>query len=298
MDGALRLSLFQIEMLLRFPSSVNGSINLKLHHEARGQAHRLPIDSGNSLKQRYPSYLSAMNMATATVAKQGLLPPRLIDFFARFPPRLYGAYFTGQSIPTIKEKIALRGNKKTGEAPISTSTTKSIEQSLQSSTIVPEFLETTISEATSTIQSSSEVPQLEPLKDPETSENLFDLDPTTDKLEPNPFLPYRNPATGHWRGPRISLRRQAELFKLARLYGVEPLLPPSIKATAFKEQRLLERGLAVKGTGEGEKVKGHKWEREMGGMLQKRIEAMEKMPALVREWKQRGNGRGWKKYPK
>lgn len=239
-----------------------------------------------------------MNMATASVAKQGLLPPRLIDFFARFPPRLYGAYFTGQSIPTVKEKIALRGNKKTGEAP---TTTKSIEQNALASAVVPESLETTISEATTTTQSSpssSGVPKLKPLKDPKTSENLFDLDPKTDKLEPNPFLPYRNPATGHWRGPRISLRRQAELFKLARLYGVEPLLPPSIKATAFKEQRLLERGLAVKGTGEGEKVKGHKWEREMGGMLQKRIEAMEKMPALVREWKQRGNGRGWKKYPK
>lgn len=230
-------------------------------------------------------------MAAVRAAQEGLLPSRLIDFFARFPPRLYGTYFTGQSIPTVKEKIALHGNKKTGEAP-----TTSVEQ--KSSTTASEPLQTTIAEAESTVLSSSSIPELEPLKDPETSENLFDLDPKTDRLEPNPFLPYRNPATGHWRGPRISLRRQAELFKLARLYGVEPLLPPSIKATAYKEQRLLERGLAVKGTGQGEKVKGHKWEREMGGMLQKRIEAMEKMPALVREWKQRWNGRGWKKYPR
>lgn len=230
-------------------------------------------------------------MATAVAAKEAVhLHPRLLDFFARFPPRLYGTYFTGQSIPTVKERIASDGNKKTGEAP------KSPEQKLPTTTGASSRIKpATIKSVTPASKSNS---QLSPLIDPETSDTLFDIDPTTDKLEPNPFLPYRNPATGHWRGPRVSLRRQAELFKLARLYGVEPLLPPSIKATVYKEQRLLERGLAVKGTGEGEKVKGHKWEREMGSLLQKRIEAMEKMPGLIREWRMRGNGRGWKKYPR
>jgi large subunit ribosomal protein L25 len=105
---------------------------------------------------------------------------------------------------------------------------------------------------------------------------------------------------------------------LARENGIEELLPPGQKSTAFKQARILERGLRVKGTGEGQKVKGHKWERHVGATLEKRRVAMENMPELVREWKQvrfqvlvpkglgilvltclqRGHGRGWKKYPK
>jgi len=94
------------------------------------------------------------------------------------------------------------------------------------------------------------------------------------------------------------LRRQAELVKLAKKYNIEELLPPGRKSTAFKEQRILQRGLRIKGTGEGQKVKGHKWERNVGATLEKRRVAMEKMPEIIREWKQRGHGRGWKKYPK
>lgn len=94
------------------------------------------------------------------------------------------------------------------------------------------------------------------------------------------------------------MRRQAELVKLAKKYNIEELLPPGRKSTAFKEQRILQRGLRIKGTGEGQKVKGHKWERNVGATLEKRRVAMEKMPEIIREWKQRGHGRGWKKYPK
>jgi large subunit ribosomal protein L25 len=86
--------------------------------------------------------------------------------------------------------------------------------------------------------------------------------------------------------------------KLAKAHGVEALLPPGRKSTAFKEQRVLEQGLRVRGTGEGQKVKGHKWERRMGAKLDVRRKAMENMPEMIREWKQRGHGRGWKKYPK
>lgn len=231
-------------------------------------------------------------MATAVQQVKGtVLHPRLLNFFARFPPRLYGVHFTGERIPTVAEKIAIEGNKKTGEGQTLA------RQSLTTKTGTSSRIKA--AGINRTVPAASSNPELSsPLIDPETSDTLFDIDPTTDELEPNPFLPYRNPATGHWRGPRWSLRRQAELFKLARLYGVESLLPPSVKATEYKEKRLLERGLAVKGTGVGEKVKGHKWEREMPGLLQKRIEAMEKMPGLIREWRMRGNGRGWKKYPR
>ena len=48
----------------------------------------------------------------------------------------------------------------------------------------------------------------------------------------------------------------------------------------------MEKGLRVKGTGEGQKVKGHKWERTMNATLEKRRKAMEEMPEMIRLWKQ------------
>jgi Mitochondrial ribosomal protein mL59 len=42
----------------------------------------------------------------------------------------------------------------------------------------------------------------------------------------------------------------------------------------------------VKGTGEGQRVKGHKWERQMPAKLEARRKAMEGMPEMIRQWKQ------------
>lgn len=53
----------------------------------------------------------------------------------------------------------------------------------------------------------------------------------------------------------------------------------------------------VKGTGEGQKVKGKSWERTMKGRLELRRQAMLNMPQMIQEWKQKGHGRGWKKWP-
>lgn len=108
----------------------------------------------------------------------------------------------------------------------------------------------------------------------------------SDSKHPNPFLPRKNFRTGKWFGPRIGLRRQAELVKLAIKYNVEALLPPGRKSTEFKETRRAERGLAIKGTGIGQKVKGHKWERTMEARLEDRRKAMMEMPEMIRLWKQ------------
>lgn len=75
-------------------------------------------------------------------------------------------------------------------------------------------------------------------------------------------------------------------MKLAIRYNVEGLLPPGTKSTEYKETRRAERGLQVKGTGVGQKVKGHKWERTMEGRLEDRRKAMMEMPELIRLWKQ------------
>lgn len=78
---------------------------------------------------------------------------------------------------------------------------------------------------------------------------------------PNPFLPHKHVATGKWQEPEYSLRRQAELVKLAREEGVEELLPFTNKGTEERIRKRVEEGLRVKGTGVGQKVKGHLHER-------------------------------------
>lgn len=102
---------------------------------------------------------------------------------------------------------------------------------------------------------------------------------------PNPFRSQKNLETGRWHEPIYSLRRQADLVKMARANGVEELLPPTSKGTEARIQKRAEHGLRVRGTGVGQKVKGKKWERTMNTRLGKRREAMENMPALINEWK-------------
>jgi large subunit ribosomal protein L25 len=103
---------------------------------------------------------------------------------------------------------------------------------------------------------------------------------------PNPFLPTKNFATGRWHGPVYGLRKQADLVKLASTHGVVDLLPWTIKKPGEKEARRIERGLTVKGTGEGQRVKGKLWERTLKGRLEMRRQAMLDMPRLIQEWKQ------------
>jgi len=76
------------------------------------------------------------------------------------------------------------------------------------------------------------------------------------------------------------------LTKLARNHGVEELLPYTIKKAEERAKRREEHGLRVKGTGTGQRVKGHEWERTLKGRLEKRRQAMLEMPDLVREWKE------------
>lgn len=102
----------------------------------------------------------------------------------------------------------------------------------------------------------------------------------------NPFQPRFNAITGRWQGPVFSLRRQADLCKLAARHGVEELLPYSIKKSGERARRREENGLRVKGTGVGQRVKGKEWERGLKGKLEERRQAMLKMPEMIQQWKQ------------
>ncbi|ODH42285.1 hypothetical protein ACO22_01226 [Paracoccidioides brasiliensis] len=199
-------------------------------------------------------------MATKQAATGVLenLPIRLRNFFARFPPQIYSAHALGA---TTK---ALEGVEAPAPAPSPYNPSRSAKTS-------------------------------------KLNKSTFSLSQTflrSDPEHPNPFLPYKNPETGRWRGAMISLRRQNELVKLAAKYGVEELLPPSRKSTIYKETKAVEKGLRIRGTGIGQKVKGHKWERTIETRLEERRKAMMGMPEMIRMWKQRGHGRGWKKYPR
>ncbi|THV55618.1 hypothetical protein BGAL_0006g00720 [Botrytis galanthina] len=114
----------------------------------------------------------------------------------------------------------------------------------------------------------------------------------------SPFRPHKHPVTGKWHDPVFSLRRQADLCKLARQHGVEELLPLSVKSTEEKLRKRMENGLRVKGTGVGQRVKGKESERTLKSRLEKRRKAMLEMPQMIQTWKERGHGRGWKKWPK
>ncbi|KAI5957359.1 MRPL25 [Candida jiufengensis] len=43
----------------------------------------------------------------------------------------------------------------------------------------------------------------------------------------NPFFPNKNPETGKWHSSQYSRRRSADLFKLAKKFGIQDLLPPT-----------------------------------------------------------------------
>ena len=261
------------------------------------------------------------------------LPNRLIRFFARFPPQIYSARVTGVQLPFTRgeakhrriaeaaaEKRAERAQQDAAEqAQSATSTTQSIAAD---GTVVIDATGSPSSLASQPRPSKSVVTTAvaaDPDSDGNITESSITRETTTtpssespltlngrvvdglsraSRFPSNPFLPFKNPGTGNWASPKYSLREQGDLCKLARAHKIEDLLPPSRKSSAFKQARLLERGLRIKGTGKGERVRGKQWERDMPELLERRREALEKMPVLVREWQARGHGKGWKAWPK
>ncbi|KAL8674332.1 MAG: hypothetical protein Q9168_001261 [Polycauliona sp. 1 TL-2023] len=173
------------------------------------------------------------------------LPPRLLRFFARYPP-------------TAKHATSQQGAATSSQTPVDA------------------------------FHTSHDV-------NPAESTTDLALAPST---SPNPFKPHKHPETGRWHDPVFSLRRQADLVKMAKANGVEELLPYSIKGSDEGRKRREAHGLRVKGTGIGQRVKGKAWERTMKSRLGQRKQAMLGMPAMVQQWKQLGHGKGWKKFPR
>lgn len=177
----------------------------------------------------------------------GALPTRLRNFFARYPPQIYSSL------------VAPRPTPPENEAPAN--------QTLPSP-YTPD-------------RDAKGAHRPDPEAFSPSRALLYN-----DPKHPNPFLPRKIFSSKKWIGPRYGLRQQADLVKLAIKYNVEPLLPPGPKSTEYKTAKLEERGLRIKGTGIGQKVKGHKWERTMEARLEDRRKAMLEMPEMIRLWKQ------------
>lgn len=101
------------------------------------------------------------------------------------------------------------------------------------------------------------------------------------EARPDPFSFYKHPVTGKWQDPSYSQRRQAELVQMARQHGIEDLLPPTRKGTEYRLAHRVEHGLRVKGTGVGQKVKGHIHERHMIAKYVKSVVVLKRPQTLV-----------------
>jgi large subunit ribosomal protein L25 len=200
----------------------------------------------------------AIMSAQQQIAAAKTLPPRLIRFFQKYPPPALFPILASTTIPSPPAPPASTDAAPTSSTPPSDSDAHIAETALPDLPQIP-----------STAPQNSRIPA-----------HAHDLP------YPNPFLPSKNFTTGRWHGPAFGLRKQADLVKLASQHGVVDLLPWTIKKPGEKEARRIETGLMVKGTGEGQKVKGKSWERTLKGRLEMRRQAMLNMPQMIQEWKQ------------
>ena len=190
------------------------------------------------------------------------LPTRLRNFFAKFPPQHFSSLVT----PRLPPPEGFEGQEESRDEP-SIPSPEELRQNLPS-----------------------------PYTPSRDVRGYHKPDPwawspskailTAKEGYPNPFLPRKFFNGKRWVGPKYGLRKQADLVKMAKKYAVEPLLPPGKKSSEYKELRRAEKGLTIKGTGIGHKVKGHKWERTMETRLAERKKAMMEMPEMIRLWKQ------------
>uniref|UniRef100_D8QHP4 Large ribosomal subunit protein mL59 domain-containing protein n=1 Tax=Schizophyllum commune (strain H4-8 / FGSC 9210) TaxID=578458 RepID=D8QHP4_SCHCM len=73
-------------------------------------------------------------------------------------------------------------------------------------------------------------PELARRMNPQLLPNARALKPDVRQAQlQNPFLPNKHPVTGKWKGPKYSLRRQADLVKKAKAAGLLHLLPSGPK---------------------------------------------------------------------
>lgn len=76
----------------------------------------------------------------------------------------------------------------------------------------------------------------------------------------NPFIANRNPITGVFHSPRYSLRRLSDVYKLAKRYGIEDMLPSQGRTKKLFFEDKYENKKFMKGV---LLPKGHKYELQL-----------------------------------
>lgn len=110
---------------------------------------------------------------------------------------------------------------------------------------------------------------------PRPFKSYSDKPTTIDAPDFNPFMAAKNPETGRWRGSQYSLRRASDLYKMARKFGIQDLLPPIPKK--FYEEKYNDK-VFMKGV---LNPKGRKWEHALPEKLVAREEAIANMDDII-----------------
>lgn len=92
----------------------------------------------------------------------------------------------------------------------------------------------------------------------------------------NPFMANKNPESGKWHSAKVSLRTSSDLYKMARKFGIEEMLPPSPKR--FYEKKYYDQKKWMRGVLSQKK---QKWERELDDKLKAREEALANMDETI-----------------
>lgn len=95
----------------------------------------------------------------------------------------------------------------------------------------------------------------------------------------NPFLPNIHPVTKKVQDPIYSLRRQADLYKLAYKFGVADLMPKMQNGKLLYDEKYAKKPL-LKGL---VNPKGHKWERTYDERRQKLEDGIAKADEVLVE---------------
>ncbi|CAG84915.1 DEHA2A13970p [Debaryomyces hansenii CBS767] len=92
----------------------------------------------------------------------------------------------------------------------------------------------------------------------------------------NPFLANKNIETGRWQGAKYSLRRSADLFKMAHKFGIHDLLPP-LPQKKFYEEKYNDKNW-MRGVLNQKK---HKWERNLPEKIKQKEAAISEMDEII-----------------
>ncbi|EMG49174.1 MRPL25 54S ribosomal protein L25 [Candida maltosa Xu316] len=91
----------------------------------------------------------------------------------------------------------------------------------------------------------------------------------------NPFFPNKNLETGNWHGAKYSRRKSADLYKMAKKFGIQDLLPPTPRK--FHEDKYVNKKWIDSMVNPGNEAR----DEEIAAKIKARKEAIAKMDDII-----------------